>query len=203
MHDLQVINGQGDNPEVFKRNEYAISTSRGKRKFVLYNGVYVRKTTALYIVQEKSQLSADRLLRVGAKQPDHVYDSGKSIFSSEDNISSGDLCLFKRVDCNKCLISRVAQLSYLTGNKRQRHFSNNFVDFSKDSVNNIGGFANWFSAVSQSHDELFEENDFILFNQSKLSLHAVTSLLIATWLLSTKQLLWTLQIFLFQFHVAQ
>jgi len=30
VHDLQVINGQGDNPEIFKRKEYAISTSHGK-----------------------------------------------------------------------------------------------------------------------------------------------------------------------------
>ena len=100
---------------------------------------------------------------VREKQPDHVYDSGKSIFSSEDNISSGDLHLFKRVDCNKCLIGRVVQFPYLTGNKRQRKFSNNVVDFSKDSVTNIGVFANWFSAVSQSDDEFLEENDFIFF----------------------------------------
>jgi len=67
------------------------------------------------------------------------------------------------VDCNKCLICRVVQFTYLTGNKRQRQFSNNFVDFSKDSVNNIGIFVNWFSVVSQSLDERFEEKDFILF----------------------------------------
>jgi len=54
-------------------------------------------------------------------------------------------------------------ISVLTGNKRQRNFSNNVVDFSKDSVNNIGVFANWFSAVSQSDDEFLEENDFIFF----------------------------------------
>ena len=30
VHDVQVINGQGDNPEIFKRKEYAISTSHGK-----------------------------------------------------------------------------------------------------------------------------------------------------------------------------
>jgi len=39
---LEVIIAQGDNPEAFKGKEYAISTSRGKSKFVLYNGVYVR-----------------------------------------------------------------------------------------------------------------------------------------------------------------
>jgi len=47
VHDVQVINGQGDNPEIFKRKEYAISASHRKSKFVLYNGIYVRKTTAL------------------------------------------------------------------------------------------------------------------------------------------------------------
>ena len=67
------------------------------------------------------------------------------------------------MDWNKCLIGRVAQFSYLTGNKRQIQFSNTFVDLSKDSVKNIGVFANWFSAVTQSDDEVFEENDFILF----------------------------------------
>jgi len=97
VNKLQVINALGDNPEVFKGKEYAMSTSCGKSKFVLYNGVYVRNTTALYLVQENTQLSADRLLRVRGKQPDHVYDSGKSIFSSKDKISSDDLCLFTRV----------------------------------------------------------------------------------------------------------
>ena len=63
VNDLQVINAQGDNPEVFKRKEHTMSTSRRKSKFVLYNDVYVRKSTALYLVQENTQLSADRLLK--------------------------------------------------------------------------------------------------------------------------------------------
>jgi len=57
----------------------------------------------------------------------------------------------------------VVQFSYLTGNKRQRQFSNNFINLSKDSVKNITVLANWFSAVSQSDDEFLEENDFIFF----------------------------------------
>ena len=65
------------------------------------------RTTVLYLVQENTQFPADRLLTVRANQPDHVYDSGKSIFSSKDKISSGDLCLLKRVDCNKFLIRRI------------------------------------------------------------------------------------------------
>ena len=164
INDLQVVDVQDNNGEVFKGKEYSMSSSCGKSKFVLYNGVYIRKTTTLYLVQENSQLSADRLLRVRATQPDHVYDSGKSVSLSKNTISSGDLCLFKRVDCDKCLIGRVVQFSYLTGNKRQRQFSNHFVDLSKDSMKNIGVFANWFSAVPQSNEEDLEDKDFISFN---------------------------------------
>ena len=75
---------------------------------------------------------------------------------------------FKRVDCKKCLIGRVVQFSYLTGNKRQRQFSNNFINLSKDSVKNITVLANWFSAVSQSDDQRLKENDFILFKSIEI-----------------------------------
>ena len=46
--------------------------------------------------------------------------------------------------------------------------SNNFVDLSKDPVKNIGVFANWFSAVSQSDDERFEEKEFSLFKSNEV-----------------------------------
>ena len=58
----------------------------------------------------------------------------------------------------------MVQFSYLTVNKRQIQSSTNRVDLSKTSIKNIGVFANWFTAVSQSDDERFEENDFILVN---------------------------------------
>lgn len=57
---------------------FAMSTSKGKSKFVLYNNSFIRKTTALYLLQDKTQLSADRLLRVRASQPSHVYTTSKS-----------------------------------------------------------------------------------------------------------------------------
>ena len=42
------------------------------------------------------------------------------------------------------------------------------MDLSKDSVKNIGVFANWFSAVSQSDEERLEEKDFISFKSVEL-----------------------------------
>ena len=73
---------------------------------------------------------------------------------------------------------------------------------SKDSVKNIAGFTNRFSAVSQSDDECFEEKILFHSNQSKVGLHAVTSVLIATLLQMTKMVVMDAPHFLFQFHVV-
>ena len=96
----------------------------------------------------------------------------------------------------------VVQFSYLTGNKRQIQFSNNFVDLSKDSVKNIEYLPTGSLRFLKVMRKVSRKKILFYLNQSKLSLHAVTSLLIATLLQSTKRFLWTLQIFLFQFHVA-
>ena len=77
-----------------KGRQDAMATSKGRSKFVLYNNTYIRKTTALYLAQDASQLSSDRLLRVRAVQPAHMYSSPKSTTISDNRISSGDLCLF-------------------------------------------------------------------------------------------------------------
>ena len=74
VNDLEA---QGFSTKVFNGKEHSMSCSLGKRKFVLFNGVYIRKTTALYLVQENTQFSAARLLRVRATQPNHVYVSAK------------------------------------------------------------------------------------------------------------------------------
>ena len=78
-----------------KGKHFAIAASKGKSKFVLYNNSYIRKTTALYWVQKGTQLSADRLLRVRAAQPKHIYTTPESRAVLDNTISSGDLCLFK------------------------------------------------------------------------------------------------------------
>ena len=50
-------------------------------------------------------------------------------------------------DAEKYIIGRVIQFSYLRGNKREREYSSNYCDISKQSHNNIGTFANWYIAV--------------------------------------------------------
>ena len=66
-------------------------------------------------------------------------------------MSAGDLCLFKTVDDEeKYIIGRVIQFSYLRGSKREREYSSNYCDISKQSHNNIGTFANWYVAVHPS-----------------------------------------------------
>ena len=131
-----------------------------KSPFMEYDGVYIRKSTALYILQENTQLSNDRLLRVRSAQPSQLFN-GMNIFNTslsgsgqQQQVFSGDLCIFRRVDSEKLLVGRVIQFSYL-GSKRSREYSSLYVDTTKESVTNIGALANWYQAVSRtSSDEL-------------------------------------------------
>ena len=59
----------------------------------------------------------------------------------------GNLCFFWRVDCEKCLVDRVVLFSYLTGSKKQRQYSSDYVDLTKDSCKNIGVLASWFQGI--------------------------------------------------------
>ena len=45
------------------------------------------------------------------------------------------------------LVGRVIQFSYLSGSKKERQYSSDFVDMTKESFKNIGLFANWFIGV--------------------------------------------------------
>lgn len=124
------------------------NNKNGKSCFVRYNGAFIRKTTALYLLQEKNQLSNDRLLRVRAAQPSHLYNSNnKSHCQREELIQSGDLCAFKQVESDKLIIGRVIQFSYLEGTKKQREYSSTYVDVTCESFNSIGVFCNWFQPV--------------------------------------------------------
>ena len=147
--------GESDSRGSCKSKSFRVSKSLGNGKekspFVLYDDTYIRKTTALYLLQENTQLSCDRLLRVRAVQPNHVFVRSQQDVSS--SIASGDLCIFKRIDCSECLVGRVVQFSYLLGTKKQRQFSNESVDLEKDSARNIGIYANWFYGVKPSENQ--------------------------------------------------
>ena len=126
--------------------------------FVVYGGKYIRKTTAIYLIQEKEQLSNDRLLRVRANNPDHLYSVDSKRVSASNTVRAGDLCAFRRIDDDKkFLLGRVIQFSYLNGNKRQRQYSSNFVDLTKDSIKNIGALCNWYKYMSFDKTKVFFE----------------------------------------------
>ena len=108
-----------------------------KCAFVRYENAFLRKCTALYLIQENYQVSSDRLIRVRSGQPDHLFSN------SESTSGPSDLCVFKRLDEKKYIVGRVIQFSYLLGNKRERQYSANYVNLSKDSYKTISVFANW------------------------------------------------------------
>ena len=124
--------------------------NRNFSAFVRYENSFIRKTTALYLLQEHFQVSSDRLLRVRRDQPDHLFsvteiDTGYV----KSCVRSGDLCIFQRVDRKRkmYLVGRVIQFSYLSGSKKDRQYSSDYVDMTKDSYKNIGLFANWYVGV--------------------------------------------------------
>ena len=92
-------------------------------------------------------MSNDRLLRVRGVQPEHAFTGETRNVSGDNVVSSGELCVFKRIDCPNYLLGRIVQFSYLQGKKRQRQFSGQTVELQKESCKNIGVFANWYSAV--------------------------------------------------------
>ena len=135
-----------------------------KCPFMMYNGTYIRKSTALYLLQENFAVSNDRLLRVRAQQPSHIFSSSENEKNGLQNaVRSGDLCLFKRVDSPKCLIGRLIQFSYITGNKRERQYNSMYVDMTKESYKGIGVFANWFEGTRKTSTGSAENAEIINF----------------------------------------
>ena len=126
-----------------------------KSAFVEYDGVYIRKTTALYILQENPQLSNDRLLRVRSAQPSHLFtginDGARS--GPQTTVYSGDLCIFQRIDTEKYLLGRVVQFSYMEGSKSERQYSSTYVDTTdEERLESIGVLANYYQAISATID---------------------------------------------------
>ena len=135
----------------FSGRKYSLKNKSSKSLFVKYQGVFIRKSTALYLLQENNQLSNDRLLRVRSIQPSHLFNKDVSNgCNNEGKVNSGDLCFFRRMDSDKVLIGRVVQFSYLEGSKKQREYSSLYVDLTLDSYTCIGAFANWFQVIQKT-----------------------------------------------------
>ncbi|CAB3986305.1 Hypothetical predicted protein [Paramuricea clavata] len=82
-------------------------------------------------------------MRVRSEQPSHIF-SGTEKTGPQNSVKSGDLAVLTRFDCEKGLLGRIFQFSYLTGRKKDCQYSSNFVDLLKESYKNIGVYANWF-----------------------------------------------------------
>ena len=128
-----------------KSKTYSLK-KKNKSPFLLYGDRYIRKSTALYLLQENMSLSSDRLLRVRKKQLSHIHNTRSDAVYPENHIKTCDLCIFNRVDDqSKFAIGRVLQFSYMRGSKKEREFSADYVDFDVDSdMSHIGAFCNWY-----------------------------------------------------------
>ena len=142
------------------------SKSFNPRHFVPYNGQYIRKSTALYLLQENIGLSNDRLLRVREEIPDHLYSGSTSGTETSKHVITGDLCFFRRIDCEKVLVGRVVQFSYIEGNKKERQYTSSYVDMEKDSHKKIGVFSNWYAMTANSFEQSESSKTFCDVNKA-------------------------------------
>ena len=128
---------------------FSMFNRKGKSPFIEYNGAFIRKSTALYLLQENKQLSNDRLLRVRASQPGHLFNGESELGTDQERVivRSGDLCFFRVQHSTNILIGRIIQFSYLEGSKKERQYSSTYVDMSLESFHNIGVFANWYQGT--------------------------------------------------------
>ena len=64
-----------------KKKEYALSKN-GRSSFLVSEGTIIRKSTALYILQENAQISNDSLLRVRANQSNELQQHTRNLCSN-------------------------------------------------------------------------------------------------------------------------
>ena len=134
-----------------KSKTYALQRNN-KSPFMLYGQQYIRKSTALYLIQENISLSNDRLLRVRKTQLSHIHNDQDESAYPEKHVKNCDLCIFKRVDDpSKYALGRILQFSYMSGTKKHREFSGDYVDLDKEDsdLSQIGSFCNWYVASEE------------------------------------------------------
>ena len=124
---------------------------RNKSPFILYDQQYIRKSTALYLLQENISLSNDRLLRVRNKQLSHIHNDQNESFYPEKHVKNCDLCIFRRVDNpSMYALGRILQFSYMSSTKKNREFSGDYVNLDeKCDLSCIGSFCNWYIALEE------------------------------------------------------
>ena len=132
---------------------------------MLYGQQYIRKSTALYLLQENISLSNDRLLRVRRKQLTHIHNFSYENIYPGKHIKTCDLCIFHEVDNpQKCVLGRILQFSYMEGGKKAREFSGDYVDLdtTKAELSNIGAFCNWYIGTDKDGPTIgfFLTNDY-------------------------------------------
>ena len=99
-------------------------------------------------------------MRVQSEQPNHIFTGTDTGTGPQMSVKSGDPCIFTRVDCEKCLLARIIQSSYLAGSKKERQYLSDFVDLSKESFKSIGVYANWFQGTHALDNQIADTVSF-------------------------------------------
>ena len=121
-------------------------------------GVFIRKTTAVWLFQEGERVSSDRLFRVRTKQPFSSNSTSMAKSSMTDSelpttsnvLHIGDVCVFKANE-DKWSIGKVLQFSRLNHKNTQQYKQYSRMELSPD----IGVLCSWFE-VQKGSTRLFK-----------------------------------------------
>jgi len=120
----------------------------------------IRKTTAIWLLQENERVSSDRLFRVREKQPYSDLTTATTVASFtvptvSNTVHIGDLCLFKLG--TDWQLGRILQLSkYDTEKKRYNKPCNDQVI---EVTKYVGVLCSWYSKLSNNEFELSKNSD--------------------------------------------
>ena len=117
--------------------------------------VYIRKSTAIWLLQEFEHVSSDRLFRVRTKQPnssefqvnlsEKQLTVVKSLPQKCEVINIGDVCVFQKYRCGEWKIGKVLQFFYHSGKTpKAQQCKQTSMKFISDDTNNVSVVCTWF-----------------------------------------------------------
>ena len=110
--------------------------------------VYIRKTTAIWLLQQGEMVSTDRLFRVRKTQPYHTTASETKTSAilqptAQTSIEVGDMCVFLKAGTTKWRIGRVLKFAYYMAKKKGSRMYRGNARTVTDK--NIGVLYTWYS----------------------------------------------------------
>ena len=125
-----------------KKKQYALSKN-GRSPFLVYEGTIIRKSTALFFKRmHKFQMT----VYWGCVQTSQaIYFIHRVTTTYPKLVFKPEIYVYSAIPSPlEAILGHLVQFSYLYGTKKQREYSSNYCDLTKENCNDIGVFVNCF-----------------------------------------------------------